>query len=213
MTMRPVSNTDKQQDICCCLCCDLLISENEPVQDGYIIQCPRCKHVLQHPTRLSIRNNFVCVFTGLIFYFPAVFLPIMQFTMLGHTQQMSILDCVQTLFATGNWQIGIIVFYTILLVPLSKMILMIFVTTHILYKINSHYLAASFKAYSRLNNWGMLDIFMLGIIISAIKLNDDALLEPGLGLYAFIILLFTSALQTQLLNKKLIWNLIEHHGK
>ncbi|TXL22322.1 paraquat-inducible membrane protein A, partial [Methylococcaceae bacterium HT2] len=108
---------------------------------------------------------------------------------------------------------GFVVLLTIILIPLIKMMLIIFITSRIYFKVKSQYLAASFKWYNRLNHWGMLDIFMLGIIVSAIKLNDDADLEAGVGLYAFIILLFTSALQTQLLNKNLIWTLIERHGE
>lgn len=208
--MPSVLNIDK---LTACPVCDLLMEAVEPVKEGYVSQCPRCKHVLQHPSRLSIRNNFICVFVGLVFYFPAVFLPIMTFTMLGNTEAMSIIDCVQMLFITGNWFIAIIVFFTIMLVPLVKMVLIIFITIRIYHRVQSQYLAACFKWYNQLNNWGMLDIFMLSIIVAAIKLRDDAELEPGWGIYAFVILLITSALQTQLLNKKLIWSLIERHGR
>ncbi len=211
--MQSVSNIDKHEHLCACPECDLLIDNTAQVKEGYISQCPRCHHVLQHPTRLSMRNNFLCVFVGLVFYFPAMLLPIMRFTMLGNTQALSIFNCEQSLFSTGNWVIGLVVFFTIILIPLAKMILIIFITTRIYYKIKSHYLAASFKWYNQLTKWGMLDIFMLSIIVSAIKLHDDAELEPGIGLYAFIILLLTSALQTQLLNKKLTWTLIERHGE
>lgn len=208
--MRSGLSTDK---LSACPVCDLLMDTTEQVKEGYVSQCPRCKQVLQHPHRLSIRNNFVCVFVGLVFYFPAVFLPIMQLTMLGNTETLSIISCVQTLFNTGNWLIGIVVLFTIMLVPLAKMMLITFITIRIYHKAKSHYLAASFKWYNHLNHWGMLDVFILSIIVSAIKLNEDAELEPGLGLYAFIILLLSSALQSQLLNKKLIWTLIERHGK
>lgn len=203
-------NIDK---LSACPECDLLIDMAQQVKEGYVSQCPRCHYTIEHPSRLSIRNNFLCVFTGLVFYFPAMMLPIMKFTMLGNTEAMSIFNCLQTLFNTGNFGIAILVFFTLMLVPLTKMMLIIFVSTRIYYKLKTHYLALSFKWYSRLYRWGMLDIFMLGTLVSAIKLRDDAELEPGLGLYAFVILLLSSALQTQLLNKKLIWTLIERHGK
>lgn len=203
-------STDK---LSACPVCDLLMDATEQVKEGHVSQCPRCQHVLQHPTRLSIRNNFICVIVGLVFYFPAVFLPVLQFTMLGTTERMSIISCVQTLFNTGNWTVGMVCVFTIMLVPLAQMMLITFITTRIYYKEKSHYLAISFKWYNRLTPWGMLDIFMLSIIVSAIKLNEDAELEPGPGLYAFIILLLVNALQTQLLNTKLIWTLIERHGE
>ncbi|MDF1582464.1 MAG: paraquat-inducible protein A [Methyloprofundus sp.] len=210
--MRSTLNIDNAQHIEACPDCDLLITEVQ-VKEGYVSHCPRCRHIIEHPTRLSIRNNFFCVFAGLIVYFPAMLLPVLQFTVLGHTEVLSILVCVQTLFSTGNWGVGLVVFFSLMLVPLVQMILIIFITTRFYYQVKSHYLALCFKWYGYLSAWGMLDIFMLSIIVAAIKLRDDAELEPGLGLYAFIALLLISALQTQLLNKKLVWTLIEKHGE
>jgi len=141
-----------------------------------------------------------------------MFLPIMKFTMLGNTESLSIINCLQTLFNNGHLVIASLILFTLIVVPLLKMMLIIFITTRIYHKARSHYLAFSFKWYTRISSWGMLDIFMLSILVSAIKLRNDAELEPGLGLYAFVILLISSAMQTQLLNKKLIWTLIERHG-
>ena len=202
-------NIDK---LSACPECDLLIDATEPVKEGYVSECPRCRYTIEHPVRLSIKHNFVCVLIGLIFYFPAMLLPIMKFTMLGVTETLSILNCLQTLFDNGHLVIASLILFTLIVVPLVKMVLIIFITTRIYHKARSHYLALSFKWYTRISSWGMLDIFMLSILVSAIKLRSDAELEPGLGLYAFVVLLISSALQTQLLNKKLIWILIERHG-
>lgn len=203
-------NTDK---LSACPECDLLIDTGEPIKEGYVSECPRCRYTIEHPVRLSIRNNFVCVVTGLFFYFPAMMLPVMKFTMLGNTEAMSIYNCLLTLFNTGNIGIAVLILFTLILVPLVKMMLIIFITTRLYHKAKTHYLAMSFKWYTRLSHWGMLDIFMLSILVSAIKLRNDAELEPGLGLYAFVILLLSSSLQTQLLNKRLVWTFIEHHGE
>jgi len=210
--MRSTLDIDNAQHIEACPDCDLLMTA-ALVKEGYVSQCPRCGYTLEHPTRLSIRNNFFCVFAGLIFYFPAMLLPILQFTMVGNTEALSILVCLQTLFSTGNWGVGLVIFFSLMFVPLVQMILIIFVTTRFYYQVKSHYLAFCFKWYGYLNAWGMLDIFMLSIIVASIKLHDDAELEPGLGLYAFIALLLIKALQTQFLNKKLVWTLIEKHGE
>jgi len=210
--MQSTLNIDNVQHLEACPDCDLLMTAVQ-VKEGYVSQCPRCGYTLEHPMRLSIRNNFLCVFAGLIFYFPAMLLPILQFTMVGNTEALSILVCLQTLFSTGNWGFGLVIFFSLMLVPLVQMVLIIFVTTRFYYQVKSHYLALCFKWYGYLNAWGMLDIFMLSIIVASIKLHDDAELEPGLGLYAFIALLLIKALQTQFLNKKLVWTLIEKHGE
>jgi len=212
--MRSPLNTDNTQSLEACPDCDLLMAVVQ-VEEACTSHCPRCGHILDHPMRFSIRNNFVCVFAGLILYFPAMLLPILQLTIAGNTEVLTMFICVQTLFSTGNWGIGLIVFFSLMLVPLVQMILLIFVITRLTYQVKSHYLAFCFKWYAYLNTWGMLDIFMLGIIVASIKLREDTELDldPGFGLYAFISLLFINTLQAQLLNKKLIWNLIEKHDE
>jgi len=199
-------NTD---NLSACPDCDLLIELNPIRETGYISTCPRCFHVIEHPSTFSLRKDAVCVLTSLVMYFPAMLLPIMQFTMIGHTEAMSLLNCIETLFQTGNIGVGLVVFISIFCIPLLKMTLLLFIFTRLFYKIPSDYLAFSFKKYNLINTWGMLDILLLSFIVAAIKLKDDAELTTGLGLYAYLILLLSSALQTQLLNKNLIWRLIE----
>ncbi len=200
-------NIDK---LMACPDCDLLI-EKVNIADGYVSECPRCHFILEHPTRSSIRNDFMCVFMGLLVYFPAIFLPFMSLTMLDETVYLSLVSCVVSLFETANGGLAVVVMFTLLCVPLLQMVLLIFITTRLHHKQKSCYLALSFKCYNLLNTWGMLDIFMLSIIVAAIKLRDDAELNAELGLYAFILLLLINALQMQLLNKPLLWRSIERH--
>lgn len=192
-----------------CPDCDLLIELNPIRETGYISECPRCFHVIEHPSAHSLRRNVACVVTGLIMYFPAMLLPIMQFTMIGQTEALSLLNCMETLFLTGNMGVGVVVSISILLVPLLQMVLLLFVCARLFYRMPSHYLAVSFKIHNVINSWGMLDILLLSFIVAAMKLKDDAELTVGLGLYAYLVLLLASAMQTQLLNKNLIWRLIE----
>jgi paraquat-inducible protein A len=206
MMMQLALNID---NLSACPECDLLLEINPIQKAGYISQCPRCSYVLEHPTRFSIRKDVLCLLTGLVMYFPAMLLPIMKFTMIGHTQMMSMLTCVETLFLTANLGVGLVVFICIFCIPLLKMTLLLFVITRLYYRIPSRQLALSFKHYNLINTWAMLDILLLSFIVAAIKLKEDAELVAGLGLYAFIVLLLATALQAQLLNKNLIWRLIE----
>jgi len=210
--MQSTSSTDNVEHLDACPDCDLLIESIE-INAGYVSQCPRCKTVLEHSMCFSLRYSFFCVFSGLILYFPAVLLPVMKFSMMGQMQSLSIWDCVYNLFLTRHFVIASTVFFVLILAPLVKMILLLFITSRVYFHTKSYYLAMCFKWYQQLNEWAMLDVFLLAMIVSVIKLRDDGVIDPGFGLYAFILLLLSGTFQTQLLNKKLIWNLIEDHGK
>jgi paraquat-inducible protein A len=66
---------------------------------------------------------------------------------------------------------------------------------------------------SHLEPWGMLDVFMLGVLVSFVKLAGMATIHIGLSLYAFVGLIFVSAAATAALEPQLLWHKIDHRRK
>jgi len=57
----------------------------------------------------------------------------------------------------------------------------------------------------------MLDVYMLGIIVSVVKLSSMAEISPGFGLWAYAGLLVSSILAANALNPHEVWDrLLEH---
>ena len=59
----------------------------------------------------------------------------------------------------------------------------------------------------------MLEIFLLGVLISIIKLKDIADLEIGLGLYSLAALIVVITLSSIFFNPHQIWHQIDLHRK
>lgn len=57
----------------------------------------------------------------------------------------------------------------------------------------------------KLKEWVMLDIYLVGIAVAAIKVQDYAFLQPGIGLLAFISLVILSLLTLIHLNVEQLW--------
>lgn len=57
----------------------------------------------------------------------------------------------------------------------------------------------------RLKEWVMLDIYLVGIVVASIKVQDYAWLQPGSGLFAFIALVILSILTMIHLNVEQLW--------
>ena len=58
----------------------------------------------------------------------------------------------------------------------------------------------------RLKEWVMLDIYLVGIGVASIKVQDYAYLQPGVGLFAFIALVILSILTLSHLNVEQLWD-------
>ena len=64
-----------------------------------------------------------------------------------------------------------------------------------------------------LDEWVMLEVYMLSIIVACIKLMAIAPLKFGWGLYAFIALSIITTLLTSGLDNELFWQRIEQLRK
>jgi paraquat-inducible protein A len=56
----------------------------------------------------------------------------------------------------------------------------------------------------------MLEVFMLGILVSMVKLAKMASIVPGVSLYAFVALIFVLAATTASLDSHLVWDRLDN---
>jgi len=66
-----------------------------------------------------------------------------------------------------------------------------------------------FRFYHEVDTWGMIEVYMLAILVSAVKLLDLANIVPGVGLYCFAGLLLTTVLLSINLDEERFWEMIE----
>jgi paraquat-inducible protein A len=64
-----------------------------------------------------------------------------------------------------------------------------------------------------LDEWVMLEVYLLGIIVACVKLMAIAPLKFGWGLYAFIALIIITTMLTSGLDSGLFWQRIEQLRK
>ena len=57
--------------------------------------------------------------------------------------------------------------------------------------------------------WGMVEVFMLGILVAFVKLAKMANLIPGIALYAFLALIFVLAASAAALDPHIVWNRLD----
>ena len=62
-----------------------------------------------------------------------------------------------------------------------------------------------FRFVRHLAPWSMMEVFMLGILVSVVKLAKMAKIVPGVALFSFLALIFVMAAMTASLDSHLIW--------
>lgn len=94
-----------------CPGCDLLLKKLEP-PDGKKVYCPRCDTPLYQKKTNSVSKVIAITFSGLLFYAPAVFLPLLTLDTIGITQSGSIFGAFLSFYHQGYYFVAVMVFLT-----------------------------------------------------------------------------------------------------
>jgi len=65
-----------------------------------------------------------------------------------------------------------------------------------------------FRYVKTLTPWGMMDVFLLGILVSVVKLASIAGIVSGVSLFAFVLLIFVLAAVQATLYPDIVWSRI-----
>ena len=191
-----------------CPQCDLLLNSAHP-KIGEKAHCPRCGLLLSRPRKRSVERTFALSIAGFILFFPSVLLPMVGITIMGNANTGVLYAGVVALFNDGMVAVAIVVFLASILFPLVLISLSLLISGHLYFNRPNRYLGGWMRWMHRLDEWGMLEVYMLGIIVACVKLMALAQLKFGWGLYAFIALLIITTLLTSSLDSELFWQRIE----
>ena len=156
----------------------------------------------------TISKSLAYTITALICFYPAVTESIMILNMAGLSQQQSLISGARVLLQEQYYLVAILTLLSSVLVPLFRLILLFYVTLSLSVNYFHHSLIWSFRLFHHMEEWGMLEVYMLGIIVSVVKLLSMAAIQPGFGLWAYAGLLLTSILATTSLNPHEVWEML-----
>jgi len=203
-----LNTTRNIKQLIACKQCDALY-DSPVLKEGQSAKCTRCGSLLAERKVDSIERSFYWSLAGIMLSIPAILLPIMGVTLVGQYHHASLLDCILALIDNGFFMIATLVFLFTLAVPIVRLLGAFYITSS--FKFNrlgpSH--LHFFRAFHHLDNWEMLNVFMLGIVVSMYKLLDDTELSVNMGLLAFILWLICSTMASSALDQNYIWNELE----
>lgn len=188
--------------------CDLLLKAALP-DVGEKAHCPRCGLLLARPHKQSVERTFALSIAGIILFFPANLLPMVGITMMGNANTGILFSGVLALFNEGLQAVAVVVFLASILFPLVHISLSLLISGHLYFNLANRYLAHWMRWMHHLDEWVMLEVYMLSIIVACVKLMSIAQLKLGWGLYAFVALIVINTLLTSGLDEALFWQRIE----
>lgn len=195
--------------IIACHGCDLLL-ERLPVKPGEKLFCPRCGELLLAPKNNSVNRSLALALSGLVLFPFAILQSIMTLDTMGFENSGNILDGVLMTFRDGYWLVAAILALTTIVFPLIKLTLLFVITLNIKLDRNPDYLRLLMRGYVHFDEWGMLEVYMIGILVTIIKMHHMANIHYETGLFCFIGILAMTLGSTLVMDQEEFWYLIEN---
>ncbi len=188
--------------------CDLL-TQLPPLPPRGAAYCPRCGSVLVRSKPNSIERSLALTLASLILFAVAISFPFLAMKTGGFEQQSNLVTGVWLLYAQDMTGMATVVFLTCLLFPLLQISTLLYILLPIYLKYRVPHAMQTFRFAIKLQPWCMMEVFMLGILVSLVKLAKLAEIVPGMSLWAFALLIITSAAQVTVLNPHEVWEALE----
>ena len=166
--------------------CDLLHQLGD-VPIGGVARCSRCGYALYRPKRDSFNRTLALAVAGVILYLIANTYPFLGFKIGSQIRETTLATGIYQLYLQGMVPIATLVLFTVVIVPAIHLMSMLYILIPLNRQRVPRHLARVYRVILFLKPWGMVEIFMLGILVSVVKLAKMATIVPVVALFPMML--------------------------
>ena len=187
-----------------CQYCDLLQREI-PLKRGCMASCSRCGAVLYRNATDSIDRTLAYTLAAAVLFLIANLFPIFAIEVQGSRSAINLIGAVRSLWNQHMQSVSLVVFLTTILIPALELVAM----TCLLLPLKLRRVPVGYTLILRLMRivepWGMVEVFMLGVLVSLVKLTSSFKVIPGVALWSFGILTLLLAAAATSFSARDVW--------
>jgi paraquat-inducible protein A len=203
-------NVDKalKPILAACPDCDL-VNQVPQLATGESACCVRCQATLSRNPPNVLERCIALTFTAIILYAITWVFPFLSFGEAGIVSHTRIFSGIIGLYQERMYFMAGAVSFTIVVVPVFTLSALCYLLVPLRFDLRLPGAAHILRWMLHLQPWNMVEIFMIGIIVSGVKLQKMAPLDPGLGAWSFMLLIFVMAAIAAVLEPRVLWERLE----
>lgn len=184
--------------------CDILQREVRLPGAG-VANCTRCGAELYRNHPQSLERCFALTVGAILLFVISNSFPIVGLRLNGRVIQTTLFNTVRTLYDEDMAPVAALVFVTTIAMPALEL----FAITYLLLplrlgRVPVHF-AAVFRMLQVVRPWGMVEVFMLGVIVALVKLASLASVVTGVALWSFAALMLVMAAIAANFDSRALW--------
>jgi paraquat-inducible protein A len=184
--------------------CDL-IHRIERLPVGGAAVCRRCGSVLHRRRRNSLERTLALTTAALILFVLANSFPFLEFKLEAQRRETTLITGVESLYSQGMQPVAVLVFFTTIVAPFLQILGLLYVLLPLRIGQMAPCTMKAFRWVQKLAPWSMMEVFMVGILVSIVKLGKMAKVVPGISVFSFLLLIFVLAAATANLDPHIVW--------
>lgn len=191
-----------------CHDCDALFRVPE-LAEGDSIVCPHCAAKLSTHRPHGVRRAAAFGLSAATFFFVANIFPFIELKAGGQVSRIILAESVSALNTHGSPGLAAAVAIFILGAPLLMICGMLYLMLPLLHGRRLPGAIGVCRCVFGTDTWNMIEVFLLGVLVSLLKLGDIATVTLGISFWAFAGLIVCLVASVSAIDKHELWDQLE----
>ncbi len=191
-----------------CLECDLVLPMPE-LDEGQRANCPRCGHTLTSRPLDGFQRSLAFTLAASVFLMAPCMFPFLTMKAGGLENAITLLQSAGEIYENGQPVVAVLVGAFILVIPAAVLLGMLMLLVPLLQGRNAAWLVASGRLVFGLSPWSMVEVFVIGVIVSLVKLASMATMVLGISFWSYVAFSICMIAAVSSLDRMTVWDSIE----
>ncbi len=195
-----------------CPSCDLMFDVSQ-LKPGEVARCSRCRHFLTRYLSNELERVTALAIAALVFLIMACSFPFLAFNANGLESAMTLPETVLKLWSYDRYALAALVSAFIITIPAILLSLILLITVSLLLNRHSTWLPHLGRLIYILQEWSMVEVFFIGVLVSLVKISKMATVVIGMSFWAYAVFALLFVLAISSLDRVQCWRRIEALNK
>lgn len=178
-----------------------------PIPVGAKASCEYCGSLLYRHIPDSLNRSLALYFTAFILFLLANSFPFLSLTLGGRVVENVLMSGGWAMYEMGMGDLGLIIFFTSIGFPLIAIVGMLYLLVSVRLGYAPPGMGPIYRLINMITPWSLVSVFMLGVLIAIVKLQDIANVIIGTSFFALCALLIVYAAARTNFDPKVLWSL------
>jgi paraquat-inducible protein A len=191
-----------------CVECDLLVSV-QALAVGERASCPRCGHLLTANTDDGFTRSLALAVAAAMLLLMSMLFPFLSLQANGLEQVMTLPRSAYELYLDGYLSIAILVMGPIIVIPALMIGTLVSLLVPLRSGTRAPWLVSAGRFLFTLNPWSMVEVFVIGVLVSLVKIGAMATVILGISFWAYVAFSICFIATLTNLDRMELWERIE----